>query len=111
MDEARIALNNKDIAGAKTALLKTSIPYKDFRDWFKPKKVNGVLQPARLSLDQEFRLVDKNKSIIDMDSSLAKSLSMLLVKLHSEMVQKKFSCSQFQVAYTRLEIQMFFIQS
>lgn len=73
LENVRLHLKKGDIPAAKKyAEDNLPIPWEDLHGWFKPAYAKGGERlPARLSLDEPFQLVERNKLIVDMDSDLA----------------------------------------
>lgn len=71
LENVRLALKAGDADAARLAARPLPIKWEEINSWFNPSRdIKGNLQPARLSLDEPFRVVPKNKNIIDIDNTM-----------------------------------------
>lgn len=72
-NKTRMLIKAGDEAGAKAFFNSKAImglDYKEFRSWFKGKKVDGKIVPARFNKDEPFQLIERDQKIVDVDNSL-----------------------------------------
>lgn len=73
MNDVKNLIKDGNIASAKTLARDTlPIDFKEFHGWFLPKKnpSTGAIEYPRLSLDQDFQVVPRDKLISDIDKTL-----------------------------------------
>ena len=96
MNAVRVLLEKGDAVAAEQLAKKTlPIEWEEFRDWFKPKLVNGKMV-QRLSLKEPFVLTSKNKRIIDID----KSLEARYASTFKDGTRRGSLAHQYEVAFT-----------
>lgn len=70
LDAVRVLLKNKDLEGAKK-LADTLLPEdsSEVLSWFRKTTKDGKVIPARLSLDHEIQVIERDRRIIDTDKN------------------------------------------
>lgn len=103
LDAVREAIKAKDMVAAEAHAKSLGIPFNDVKGWFFPKKdKKGIIQPPKLNLDEPFRVVPQNKSIIDLDKDIEKRyMNNKIGTTYLNDGTKRGSINQqYQIAYT-----------
>jgi len=98
LDAIRLLIKKGDMDGAETAIRRDLFMEPDeVKGWFNPSRdPNGKLLPPRLSLDEPFYVVPKNRKIYDLDKSLENRHEGSFI----DATKKGSDAQQFQVSYT-----------
>jgi hypothetical protein len=72
LDIVRTHIKNKRFDEAKAYVNKSNLDvgYDEILEWFRPHKVDGVLHPPRLDVNEPIRLVQRGKKLSDVDDSI-----------------------------------------
>lgn len=99
LDEVRQLLRKRDVRGAKKIFddfAPAGMEWKEVIGWFVRKRVNGVMQEPRLSLNEPIRAISKNQKLVDIDNSIQNRYA----KTFRNGTTSGSDARQFQVQFT-----------